>query len=57
MAFQMPELGMLSLAMMVPLMTGLNLAIIANCDLSALVMAAILTAPNPALKPVLVAPK
>jgi len=44
MAFQMPELGMLSLAMMVPLMSGgLNLAIIATANLSALVMAAILT--------------
>src|SRR5258708_18966659 len=44
MAFQMPELGILSLAMMVPLMSGgLNLAIIATANLSALVMAAILT--------------
>jgi simple sugar transport system permease protein len=43
-AFQMPELGILSLAMMVPLMSGgLNLAIIATANLSALVMAAILT--------------
>jgi simple sugar transport system permease protein len=44
MAFQMPELGILSLAMMVPLISGgLNLAIIATANLSALVMAAILT--------------
>jgi simple sugar transport system permease protein len=44
MAFQMPELGILSLAMMVPLMSGgLNLAIIATANLSALVMAAVLT--------------
>jgi simple sugar transport system permease protein len=44
MAFQMPELGILSLAMMVPLMSGgLNLAIIATANLSSLVMAAILT--------------
>ncbi|MBV9106196.1 MAG: ABC transporter permease [Verrucomicrobia bacterium] len=43
-AFQMPELGILSLAMMVPLMSGgLNLAIIATANCSALVMAAILT--------------
>ena len=44
MAFQMPELGILALAMMVPLMSGgLNLAIIATANLSALVMAAIIT--------------
>ena len=43
-AFQMPELGILSLAMMVPLLSGgLNLGIIATANLSALVMAAILT--------------
>ena len=43
-AFQMPELGILSLAMMVPLMSGgLNLAIIATANLSALVMAGVLT--------------
>jgi simple sugar transport system permease protein len=42
MAFQMPELGLLSLAMMVPLMSGgLNLAIIATADLVALVIASI----------------
>jgi ABC-type xylose transport system permease subunit len=44
MAFQMPELGILALAMMIPLMSGgLNLAIIATANLSARVMAAILT--------------
>jgi simple sugar transport system permease protein len=44
MAFQMPELGILSLAMMIPLMSGgLNLAIIATANLCALVMAGILT--------------
>jgi simple sugar transport system permease protein/ribose transport system permease protein len=43
-AFQMPELGILALAMMIPLMSGgLNLAIIATANLSALVMAAVLT--------------
>ena len=43
-AFQMPELGILALAMMIPLMSGgLNLAIIATANLSALVMAFILT--------------
>jgi hypothetical protein len=39
MAFQMPELGILALAMMIPLMSGgLNLAIIATANLSALVL-------------------
>ena len=43
-AFQMPELGILALAMTIPLMSGgLNLAIIATANLSALVIAAILT--------------
>src|SRR6202011_1122909 len=43
-AFQMPELGILSLAMMVPLMSGgLNLAIIATANLSGLVIAAVVT--------------
>jgi len=43
-AFQMPELGILSLAMMVPLMSGgLNLAVISTANLSALVMAGVLT--------------
>lgn len=45
MAFQMPELGILSLAMMVTLLSGgINLAIIATANLSALTMAAVLTA-------------
>src|SRR5258707_12643466 len=42
MAFQMPELGILALAMMIPLMSGgLKLAIIATANLEAIVMAAI----------------
>jgi simple sugar transport system permease protein len=44
MAYEMPELGILALAMMIPLMSGgLNLAIISTTNFSALVMAAILT--------------
>lgn len=44
MAFQLPELGLLALAMMIPLVSGgLNLAIIATANLCGLVMAAILT--------------
>jgi len=44
MAFQMPELGILSLAMMVPLLSGgLDLSIIATADLCALTMAYVLT--------------
>ena len=40
MAFQLPELGILSLAMMVPLLSGgLDLSIIATANLSALAMA------------------
>ncbi len=40
MAFQLPELGILSLAMMVPLLSGgLDLSIIATANLSALTMA------------------
>ncbi len=40
----MPELGILSLAMMVPLMSGgLNLAIIATANLAGLVIAAVVT--------------
>lgn len=42
--FQLPELGILALAMMLPLVSGgLNLAIVATTNLCALVMAAILT--------------
>ena len=44
MAFQLPELGILSLAMMVPLLSGgLNLSIIAMANLCALAMAWVLT--------------
>lgn len=44
MAFQMPELGILSLAMMVTLLSGgLDLSIIATADLCALAMAYVLT--------------
>ena len=44
MAFQLPELGILSLAMMISLISGgLNLAIIATANLCALAMAYILT--------------
>src|SRR5580692_9562704 len=44
MAFQLPELGILSLAMMVALLSGgLNLSIIATANLCALAMAWVLT--------------
>ena len=44
MAFQMPELGILSLAMMITLLSGgLNLSIIATANLCALTMAYVLT--------------
>jgi ribose/xylose/arabinose/galactoside ABC-type transport system permease subunit len=44
MAFQLPELGILSLAMMIPLLSGgLNLSIIATANLCALTMAWVLT--------------
>jgi len=46
--FQVPELGLLSLAMAVPLISGgINLAIIATANLSALLMAWILVAVMP----------
>ncbi|MGD0720894.1 MAG: ABC transporter permease [Roseiarcus sp.] len=49
MAFQLPELGILSLAMMVALLSGgLNLSIIATANLCALTMAWILTTHVPA---------
>jgi len=49
MAFQLPELGLLSLAMMVPLLSGgLDLSIIATANLSALTMAWVLTHGLPA---------
>jgi simple sugar transport system permease protein len=44
MAFQMPELGILSLAMMLALLSGgLNLSIIATANLTGLTMAFLLT--------------
>lgn len=44
MAFQLPELGILSLAMMIPLLSGgLDLSIIATANLSALAMAYVFT--------------
>jgi ribose/xylose/arabinose/galactoside ABC-type transport system permease subunit len=44
MAFQLPELGILSLAMMIPLLSGgLDLSIIATANLSALAMAFMFT--------------
>ncbi len=44
MAFQMPELGVLSLAMMITMLTsGINLSIIASTNLSGIVMALIMT--------------
>ena len=49
MAFQLPELGILSLAMMVALLSGgLNLSIIATANLCALTMAWVLTTYVPA---------
>jgi ribose/xylose/arabinose/galactoside ABC-type transport system permease subunit len=49
MAFQLPELGILSLAMMVALLSGgLNLSIIATANLCALTMAWVLTTHVPA---------
>ncbi len=48
MAFQMPELGILSLAMMITLLSGgLNLSIVATANLCALTMAYVLTAMVP----------
>jgi simple sugar transport system permease protein len=44
MAFQLPELGLLSLAMMITMLTGgINLAIIASANLTGIIMAMILT--------------
>jgi simple sugar transport system permease protein len=49
MMFQLPELGLLSLAMAIPLVSGgLNLAIIATANQAALLMAWILTTQMPA---------
>src|SRR6185295_15362708 len=48
MMFQLPELGLLSLAMAIPLISGgINLAIIATANSAALLMAWILTALMP----------
>ena len=48
MMFQLPELGLLSLAMAIPLISGgINLAIIATANQAALLMAWILTALMP----------
>jgi ribose/xylose/arabinose/galactoside ABC-type transport system permease subunit len=48
MMFQLPELGLLSLAMPIPLISGgLNLAIIATANQAALLMAWILTTQMP----------
>ena len=48
MMFQLPELGLLSLAMAIPLISGgLNLAIIATANQAALLMAWILTSLMP----------
>ncbi|WP_020611175.1 ABC transporter permease [Sediminispirochaeta bajacaliforniensis] len=47
MAFQLPELGVLSLAMMIVMLTGgINLSIIATADLAGIVAAMILTIPK-----------
>src|SRR5260370_27957774 len=49
MMFQLPELGLLSLAMAIPLISGgINLAIIATANQASLLMAWILTAVMPA---------
>lgn len=49
MAFQLPELGILTLAMMIAMLTsGINLSIIATANLSGIVMALILTRTVPA---------
>lgn len=48
MAFQLPELGILSLAMMITMLTaGINLSIIASANLSGIVIALILAATVP----------
>lgn len=49
MAYQMPELGILTLAMMIAMLTsGINLSIIATANLSGIVMAIVLTMAFPA---------
>lgn len=57
-AFQLPELGMLALAMMLPLVSGgINLAVVATANLSGLTMAFVLhaLAPSPFAIPVALA--
>ena len=50
MMFQVPQLGLLAMAMMIPLMSGgLNLAIIATADASALVMVGVMHALTPGI--------
>lgn len=52
MAFQLPELGMLTLAMMVTMLTaGINLSIIASANISGIIMALILTSAFPPESP------
>ena len=52
MSFQLPELGILTLAMMIAMLTsGINLSIIATANLSGIVMALILTRVFPAGSP------
>ncbi len=52
MSFQLPELGILTLAMMIAMLTsGINLSIIATANLSGIVMALILTKVFPAGSP------
>ncbi len=52
MSFQMPELGILTLAMMITMLTsGINLSIIATTNLSGIVMALILTRAVPPESP------
>jgi simple sugar transport system permease protein len=52
MSYQLPELGILTLAMMIAMLTsGINLSIIASSNLSGIVMALILTRAFPAESP------
>jgi len=52
MSFQLPELGILTLAMMIAMLTsGINLSIIATANLSGIVMALILTSAFPSGSP------
>jgi simple sugar transport system permease protein len=57
MAYQMPELGILTLAMMIAMLTsGINLSIIATANLSGIVMAVILTSTFAAENPMINSP-